>query len=115
MRIGVRYQKGALGLWRGGIEQAIQLMPEMGSYAKRVQKAKRFVRAAGLPKVERYFRWVSALQHEDKQELYSAEFSRELERFDASDVLKPWFAKANGSGVLDATLLTATMTYLPND
>jgi asparagine synthase (glutamine-hydrolysing) len=115
MRLAERYHKVPGVLRRGIIEQAIQLVPEMGSYAKRVQKAKRFVRAAGLPKVERYFRWVSALQHEDKQELYSAEFSRELERFDASDVLKPWFAKANGSGVLDATLLTDTMTYLPND
>ncbi|MEZ5423753.1 MAG: asparagine synthase-related protein, partial [Pyrinomonadaceae bacterium] len=26
-----------------------------------------------------------------------------------------WFARSNGSGVLDATLLTDQMTYLPND
>jgi asparagine synthase (glutamine-hydrolysing) len=115
MRLAERYHKVPEVLRKGIIEQAVELVPEMGSYAKRVQKAKRFMRAAGLPKVERYFRWVSALQHEDKQELYSAEFSRELERFDASDILKPWFARANGSGVLDATLLTDTMTYLPND
>jgi asparagine synthase (glutamine-hydrolysing) len=115
MRLAERYHKVPAVLRRGLIEQAVEFVPEMGNYAKRVQTAKRFVRAAGLPKVERYFRWVSALQHEDKQELYSAEFSRDLERFDASDVLRPWFAKANGSGVLDATLLTDMMTYLPND
>ena len=32
-----------------------------------------------------------------------------------SDFLDKWFAKANGSGILDATLLTDQMTYLPND
>ena len=29
--------------------------------------------------------------------------------------LSPWFAQANGAGVVDASLLTDTMTYLPND
>ena len=36
-------------------------------------------------------------------------------RHDASHLLDEWFATANGSGVLDATLLTDQMTYLPND
>src|SRR5258707_40816 len=30
-------------------------------------------------------------------------------------VMSPWFAKANGAGIVDASLLTDTMTYLPND
>jgi asparagine synthase (glutamine-hydrolysing) len=29
--------------------------------------------------------------------------------------MEKWFAKANGSGILDAALLTDQMTYLPND
>ena len=29
--------------------------------------------------------------------------------------LAPWFARVNGAGVVDASLLTDTMTYLPND
>jgi len=32
-----------------------------------------------------------------------------------TDVLDKWFAEANGSGVLDAAMLTDQMTYLPND
>jgi len=32
-----------------------------------------------------------------------------------SGYMDKWFAKANGSGVLDATLLNDLMTYLPND
>ena len=30
-------------------------------------------------------------------------------------IIAPWFAKANGAGIVDASLLTDTMTYLPND
>jgi asparagine synthase (glutamine-hydrolysing) len=29
--------------------------------------------------------------------------------------LEPWFARANGTGIVDASLLTDIMTYLPND
>jgi asparagine synthase (glutamine-hydrolysing) len=33
----------------------------------------------------------------------------------ASDFVAPWFARANGAGIVDAALLADTMTYLPND
>ena len=38
-----------------------------------------------------------------------------MKSYDAADVLGNWFAEANGSGILDAALLTDQMTYLPND
>src|SRR3954468_10521458 len=38
-----------------------------------------------------------------------------MEGCSASDFLTPWFAKANGAGIVDASLLADTMTYLPND
>src|SRR5260370_26014605 len=30
-------------------------------------------------------------------------------------IREPWFGQANGAGIVDAALLTDTMTYLPND
>jgi asparagine synthase (glutamine-hydrolysing) len=30
-------------------------------------------------------------------------------------LLEPWFARANGAGIVDASLLADLMTYLPND
>jgi len=50
-----------------------------------------------------------------KPELYTAEFAATLNGQNASHFLDQWFDRANGSGVLDATLLTDQMTYLPND
>ena len=49
-----------------------------------------------------------------KPDLYTSDFSAELTQ-QTSSFLDQWFDTANGSGVLDATLLTDQMTYLPND
>jgi asparagine synthase (glutamine-hydrolysing) len=115
MRLAERYQKLPGPLRRGVIEQAADLVPEVGSYARRIGRAKRFMRAAGLPRVERYLHWTSAFTPSAKRELYSLEFARQTQLLDAADIYKPWFAKANGAGIVDASLLTDTMTYLPND
>jgi asparagine synthase (glutamine-hydrolysing) len=47
--------------------------------------------------------------------LYSENFSRQTESVSAASLLHPWFARANGAGIVDAALLTDIMTYLPND
>jgi asparagine synthase (glutamine-hydrolysing) len=58
---------------------------------------------------------VSVFDGDAKSDLYSEEFSRETAGRDVRRWLAPWFARANGAGVVDAALLTDTMTYLPND
>jgi asparagine synthase (glutamine-hydrolysing) len=90
-------------------------LPEMKSRANPIRKVQRFVAAASLPPLERYLRWMSAFDEQAKQNLYSASFKAETARFSTASILAPWFAKVNGSGIVDAALLTDTMTYLPND
>src|SRR5437899_6122072 len=58
---------------------------------------------------------MSAFNEDHKRELYTKDFYHETSRFDIAGVFRPWFAKANGAGIVDAALLTDTMTYLPND
>src|SRR5437870_9820383 len=55
------------------------------------------------------------ISDEAKQSLYSRDFLNETANFRTIGILEPWFAKANGAGIVDAVLLTDTMTYLPND
>ena len=93
----------------------INLFPTSELKKSRVRDVKRFLQAANLPKTERYFRWMSTFNREAKREIYTEEFSEISRRQNPSAVLEKWFAKANGSGVLDATLLTDQQTYLPND
>ena len=58
---------------------------------------------------------MSTFYRDAKRELYAPEFAASVAAQNPSAFLDRWFAKANGSGVLDATLLTDIQTYLPND
>ncbi len=78
-------------------------------------KGKRFLNAAALPLVNRYLHWISAFDEAAKNDLYTDDFRRQMAGFSSASIIQPWFAKANGAGIVDATLLTDTMTYLPND
>ena len=115
MRLAERYRRIPALLRESVVRQAIELMPSSETKRSRVRDVKRFVQAASLPKVERYLRWVSVFDREAKQDLFSENFTRQTEAHSAADVLNPWFARANGSGIVDAALLTDIMTYLPND
>jgi asparagine synthase (glutamine-hydrolysing) len=115
MRLSERYRRLPNALRERVIRRAVGLLPSSEVKRGRVRSLKRFLRAASLPPVERYLRWVSVLDPEAKAALYSEEFAVETEGRDVRRLLAPWFARANGAGVVDASLLTDTMTYLPND
>ncbi|HZH34093.1 MAG TPA: asparagine synthase-related protein, partial [Pyrinomonadaceae bacterium] len=116
MRLAERYYKLPGILRRNLIERAVNLVPT--SELKRRSRArdlKRFLNAASLPKVERYFQWVSAVNRDTKDELYTADFKHRIADNDPAQVLQNWFTTANGIGVVDATMMTDQQTYLPND
>jgi asparagine synthase (glutamine-hydrolysing) len=115
MRLSERYRKLPGLLRERVIRQALELLPISELRPSRARKVRRFLRAASLPPVERYLSWVGIVQREAKDDLYTDEFNEEVGGRDASAWLRPWFARANGAGVVDAALLADTMTYLPND
>ncbi|MCY7375612.1 MAG: asparagine synthase (glutamine-hydrolyzing) [Pyrinomonadaceae bacterium] len=115
MQIAELYHRLPAVLRKNLIEKPISLLPTSELKKSRVRDAKRFLQAASLPKTERYFRWMSTFNRDAKKELYTPEFADTVADQNPSAFLDDWFAKANGSGVLDATLLTDQMTYLPND
>ena len=115
MRLSETYRRLPSPLREGLIRQAVGLIPTSELRRSRLRSLKRFLRAASLPPVERYERWVTVLHEDEKADLYTEEFRREMEGRESRRLLAPWFARANGAGVVDASLLTDTMTYLPND
>ena len=115
MRIAETYHRLPEVLRKTLIETPINLIPTSEIERSRVRDVKRFLQAASLPKTERYFRWMSTFNREAKKDLYTENFSREIANNNPSQLLEKWFVKANGSGILDTTLLTDQMTYLPND
>ncbi|MGB8511140.1 MAG: asparagine synthase (glutamine-hydrolyzing) [Pyrinomonadaceae bacterium] len=115
MRLSERYRKLPGMLREGVIRQMAEMLPSSELRRGRVRSLQRFLRSASLPPVDRYLRWVSVLDPGAKTALYSDDFLRETADSDVRQWLAPWFAQANGAGVVDASLLTDTMTYLPND
>jgi asparagine synthase (glutamine-hydrolysing) len=115
MRLAEQYHRIPALLRDTVLRHAIELMPSSETKRSRVRDVKRFVEAASLPKVERYLRWVSVFDSQAKQDLYTENFRRETNANSAAGIIDPWFARANGSGIVDTALLTDIMTYLPND
>ncbi len=115
MRIAEKYHKFPSLLRKIFVEAPINLVPTSELKKSRVRDAKRFLQAASLPKTERYFRWMSTFNREAKSEIYTNEFTKTVANNHASKFLEEWFAKSTGNGIVDATLLTDQMTYLPND
>jgi asparagine synthase (glutamine-hydrolysing) len=115
MQLAEKYCRIPGALRKGLIETAVNLIPTSEVKRSRARDLKRFLKAASLPRVERYFHWISAIDRETKNELYTEQFRNEVANFDSMDFLAKWFAKSNGSGIVDATMLTDQMTYLPND
>jgi asparagine synthase (glutamine-hydrolysing) len=97
------------------VEFPVNLVPTSELKRSRVRDGKRFLSAASLPRVERYFHWSSAFDSESKNDLYTSDFRHAVDSTDASKFLRRWFATANGSGIVDAAMLVDQMTYLPND
>jgi asparagine synthase (glutamine-hydrolysing) len=116
MRLSEKYYKIPSLLRKGLIENAVNLLPS--SATKRRSKAKdlkRFVKAASLPKVERYLSLVNAIDKSSKENLYTEDFRNQVKSADSAKFLKEWFDRSNGNGIVDATMFTDQMTYLPND
>ena len=115
MQLAERYHRIPALLRKGVVQQAIELIPSSETKRSRARDVKRFIQAASLPKVERYLQWVSVFNSGAKNDLYSESFARETQNIAVSRLLDPWFASANGSGIIDASLHADMMTYLPND
>jgi asparagine synthase (glutamine-hydrolysing) len=116
MNVAQRYVKLLPSAIRNGvIRNLANALPQAQSRKNPLRKAQRFLDAASLSPVQRYLRWVSAFDEQAKRELYSDQFRNETAAFSTIGFIEPWFAKANGAGIVDASLLTDTMTYLPND
>jgi asparagine synthase (glutamine-hydrolysing) len=115
MLMAEQYKRIPAILRKSLVEAPISLLPTSDVRRSRVRDAKRFLNAANLPRTERYQVWMSSFDERAKARIYTDEFRSSLDAPDSAAVLDKWFARANGSGVLDASMLTDQMTYLPND
>lgn len=97
------------------IEGPVNLIPTSELRKTRIRDVQRFFTSANEDRNSRYFRWMSTFKPALKPDLYTNEFADAVADQDTSQFMDQWFDRANGAGILDATLLTDQMTYLPND
>jgi asparagine synthase (glutamine-hydrolysing) len=115
MNLAEKYRKIPAVLRKGVIETGVGLLPNPTKFRSRVKSLKRFVESGSLSNVERYLGWMSAISPSLKEDLVSDEFKAQLNGSRPINVLQKWFDKTEGLGIVDATMLTDQMTYLPND
>lgn len=115
MSLAEKYRKLPAFLRESVIRQAVELIPTSDVRRSRVRSAKRFLQGASLTKIDRYMRWVSVFPKDVKVSLYADSFLQQTRNADAAATIAPWFGRANGAGIVDASLLADIMTYLPND
>jgi asparagine synthase (glutamine-hydrolysing) len=116
MNVAQRYMKLLPAAVRNGIVKNLaNALPQIQSRKNPLRKIQRFAAVASQPAVQRYLSWVSAFDEKAKLNLYSGKFRARTAQFSTVGFLEPWFARVNGGGIVDASLLTDTMTYLPND
>jgi len=115
MQLADNYSRVPKFLRESVIRRGVDLIPTSEIGRSRIKSGKRFLAAASLSKVDRYMRWVSTFDSSAKTSLYSDAFKHETTAGYAKSLIEPWFVRANGSGIVDASLLADMMTYLPND
>jgi len=115
MKAAETYNRFPAPLRKAFVDLPVSLLPSSEIQKSRIRDVKRFLQAARLPRSERYFRWSSTFDSGAKREIYTDDFAARIAGNNPLHFQAEWFGKANGSGLLDSTLLTDQMTYLPND
>jgi asparagine synthase (glutamine-hydrolysing) len=90
-------------------------LPAGGAISSPVQRARRLLGNLALDPAERYARYVQVFDGEQRNALYTDEFSASLASSDALEtIVAPWQA-ASGLDVRDIMLEVDSATYLPGD
>ncbi len=115
MQLAEIYQRFPGSLRKIFFEAPVKALPSSELRRSRIRDVQRFIKAANLSRSERYYYWMSGIKDSMKEELYTDEFKRRENGNNPFHFIDQWFKQANGSGMLDSTLLADQMTYLPND
>ena len=115
MKFAETYHKLPRVLRQRLIEPSITAIPSPTNFRNRFVRFQRFLRAASMPKAERYFLWLSTFDGDAKEELYSADLKQRTTGSNPLEFFAKYISHSNGKGIIDTVLLTDLMNYLPND
>ena len=97
------------------IGRSVHAMPELQKGGLWIDRLKRFVDGAHLPVAERYQRYLAAYDDQEKSQVLSADFLRELEEQGMNGTQLAMHKVPENADTLDWMLVTDLQTYLPDD
>jgi asparagine synthase (glutamine-hydrolysing) len=115
MKFAEIYANLPASLRRHILEPAVSAIPSPPNFRNRFVRFQRFLKAASMPRADRYFLWLSTFDGVAKSEIYTEEFRLRVLDNHPIGFLGKYLANKNGIGIIDTTLLADLMNYLPND
>lgn len=109
------YQRLPSFLREGIIAPIARMLPEPTERKSLVRRLKNFILAQSASPERRYARWLTLMDNQIKQKLYTKEFSARMAEIDSLTLLEQAHAAANSAKLLDRGLFSDIHTYLPDD
>ena len=97
------------------LSKAIRSIPSGSDMRCISWQIKRFFRHLGCPEIERYLRWVSSFNEEEKVSLYAAEVPEDFNSSADGEYFRQIYAQSSGRDFVEKTLQTDMESYLPYD
>lgn len=97
------------------IDPLVRAIPEPRNGGDRVDHVKRFSAAALLPAANRYARYMSSMDSEDRKQLYTREFAENIDFGKTESIMTSHFENCDSDNYMDRMFYTDLKTYLPDD
>lgn len=114
-QLAARYERVPRWLREGIVAPLARRLPEATGRKALLRRFKRFILAVDAPPVRRYARWITLIDNEAKNALYTPGFRDRVANLDSLALLDQSFAVADGPEFLDRIQCADVATYLPDD
>ena len=114
-QLAVRYERFPWWLREGVIAPLARRLPEATGRKAILRRFKHFVLATDTTPERRYAHWITLIDNEAKNNLYTSDFRARVANVDSLSLLERAYAAADGSDFLDRTQFADVTTYLPDD
>ena len=114
-RLAERYEHLPSWLSEGLIAPLARRLPEATGRKAPLRRFKHFVLAMNATPVRRYARWITQIDNEAKNNLYTPDFRARMANIDSLTLLEQAYAAADSPDFLDRTQFADVTIYLPDD
>ncbi|MCH9695849.1 MAG: asparagine synthase (glutamine-hydrolyzing) [Gammaproteobacteria bacterium] len=115
MKIANLYRKTPSFVRETLIKRLVDALPEPEGGVKAIDQAKRFVKSAALPEVERFFAFSSPMDRDERASLYTADLERRVELDSALEIMRKMAADQPDADFINRMLCIDIQAYMVDD